>query len=219
MSTDRHAEEGHSLDAQEAAVREHAKANGLNLVRIVRGESSSEAVKDRPDLGELLDTLQPGTVLVVPRLDALARDLPTQEVLLRDIRERGAEVASCSRAEADSLADDPNDPTRKLIRQVLGAVADFERALVGLRLSRGRRAKAGSGGFAYGSPPFGMRAHDKRLVPDPKEQEALALARQLRDEGKSYRTICQALTEAGHKPRRGQHWYPTTVARILRRSV
>ena len=47
----------------------------------------------------------------------------TQEILLRDIRKRGSEVVSCSRAEADYLADDPNDPTRKLIRQVLGAVS------------------------------------------------------------------------------------------------
>jgi DNA invertase Pin-like site-specific DNA recombinase len=77
-------------------------------------------------------------VVVVARLDRLARDLLTQEFLLREIRQRGADLVSCSDTEADYLQDDPHDPTRKLVRQVLGAISEFERALIKLRLQRGR---------------------------------------------------------------------------------
>ena len=46
----------------------------------------------------------------------------------------GAEVFSTSDAEQGYLQDDPSDPSRKLIRQVLGAVAEYERAMIRLRL-------------------------------------------------------------------------------------
>src|SRR5205807_10485953 len=111
--------------------------------------------------------------LVVYRLDRLARDLIVQEQLLAEVRRMGGEVFSTSAAEAGYLVDDPDDPSRKLIRQVLGAVSEYERAMISLRLRTGRHRKAERGGFAYGSPPFGWRAEDKELVPVREEQDVL----------------------------------------------
>ena len=156
--------------------------------------------------------------MVVPRLDRLARDLLIQEVLLRDVRKRGADLVSCSPSESEYLRDDPEDPTRKLIRQVLGAVSEFERALISLRLRRGRAHKASLGGYAYGSPAFGWRAQDGTLVPVPQEQAALDLMRRLRGQAQSLREICSALTMAGHAPKRSSRWHPQTVATILGRA-
>jgi DNA invertase Pin-like site-specific DNA recombinase len=73
-----------------------------------------------------------------------------------------------------NLHDDPEDPSRRLIRQVLGAVSEYERAMIALRLRRGRAAKGARGGFAYGSPAFGHRAAGRALVPDEREQAAIA---------------------------------------------
>ena len=217
VSTERQAERGLGLDVQETAIRATARERGYKLARIVRDEGVSGAVEDRPGLGELLEALSAGDVVIVARLDRLARDLLTQEFLLRDIRRRGADVISCSAAESDYLSDDPQDPTRKLIRQVLGAVSEFERSLIRLRLSRGRAAKAARGGFAYGSPPFGARSEDRALVPEPREAEAVAFARKLRAQGASYRGICAALTDAGYKPRRAACWHPMVIRRVLAR--
>jgi DNA invertase Pin-like site-specific DNA recombinase len=122
---------------------------------------------------------------------------------------------SCSTSEAEFLQDDPHDPTRKLMRQVLGAISEFERALIRLRLQRGRAIRAERGGVAYGSPPFGFRAEGGELVPEPREQEAIRLAVELRSQGHSLREVGLALSDAGHTSKRGGSWHPTTVARLI----
>ena len=215
VSTDKQADGGLGLAVQEKAVRAYLRERRTRAARFFEDRGVSGAVEDRPALTELLDALRLGDVVVVARLDRLARDLLTQEFLLRDIKQRGADLVSCSAAEADYLQDDPHDPTRKLIRHVLGAVSEFERALIRLRLQRGRALKAENGGFAYGSPPFGFRAEGGELVPVHEEQEAIALARKLHHSGSSLREIGNALTHEGHRSKRGGAWHPSTVARLL----
>jgi site-specific DNA recombinase len=217
VSTDRQAENGLGLAQKEKSIRAFLRHRRVRSVRFFEDRGVSGAVEDRPGLAELLAELRPGDVVVVARLDRLARDLLTQEFLLRDIRQRGADLISCSTAEADYLQEDPHDPTRKLIRQVLGAVSEFERALIRLRLQRGRALKAERGGYAFGSPPFGYRAESGELVPVLEEQEAIALAFKLRRSGCSLREIGQALSEEGHRSKRGGAWYPSTVARLVSR--
>jgi DNA invertase Pin-like site-specific DNA recombinase len=170
-------------------------------------------------LADALEALKEGRAdgLVVYRLDRLARDLVLQEQLLADIRRMGAEVFSTSRAEASYLTDDPDDPSRKLIRQVLGAVNEYERAMIKLRLRSGRRKKHDSGGYAYGSQPYGWRAVGRELVEHPEEQAALTRMRVLPAGGASYRDVAAALTTEGYQPKRGRVWYPMTVRQILTR--
>jgi DNA invertase Pin-like site-specific DNA recombinase len=83
---------------------------------------------------------------------------------------------------------------------VLGAVSEYERSLIRLRLRNGRRRKAERGGFAYGSPPYGYRAEGRELVPEPAEQAALALICELRAAGQSVRSIVAALTAQATGP-------------------
>jgi DNA invertase Pin-like site-specific DNA recombinase len=218
VSTDRQAEEGLGLVAQDKAIRALLRERRVKPSRFYEDRGVSGAVEDRPALSDLLQAVGPGDVVVVARLDRLARDLLTQEVLLRDIRQRGADVVSCSSAESDYLRDDPHDPTRKLIRQVLGAVSEFERALIKLRLQRGRAIKGEHGGYAYGSPPYGFRAEGGALLAEPEEQEAIRLAVDLRNQGRSLREVGIALMHAGHASKRGGPWHPTTVARLLSRA-
>jgi DNA invertase Pin-like site-specific DNA recombinase len=88
--------------------------------------------------------------ITVYRLDRLARDLIIQEQLLAEARQHGWHVFSTSTSVAAYLEDDPGDPSRKMIRQVLGAVAEYERSMIALRLRSGRARKAQRGGFAGG---------------------------------------------------------------------
>jgi DNA invertase Pin-like site-specific DNA recombinase len=77
--------------------------------------------------------------VVVYRLDRLARDLIVQETLLAEVWRMGREVFSTSAAEQGYLADDPHAPSRKLIRQVLGAVNEYERSMIShYRLAAGK---------------------------------------------------------------------------------
>jgi DNA invertase Pin-like site-specific DNA recombinase len=219
VSTDRQAEEGLGLEVQEQAIRTWARANGHRVSLWARDEgvSGSNGLDRRDGLADALEALKSNLAgaLIVYRLDRLARDLVLQEQLLADVRRIGADVFSTSSAEASYLTDDPDDPSRKLIRQVLGAVNEYERAMIALRLRSGRRRKAENGGYAYGAPPYGYRVERGELVEHGAEQAALTRMRALREAGHSYREIAAALQGERHAPKRGTVWHPMTVRQIL----
>jgi DNA invertase Pin-like site-specific DNA recombinase len=152
VSTREQAEHGYGLDVQESAVRMWCKAHGHRLVAMHRDEgiSGSNGLESRLGLADALAAVHARKAegVVVPRLDRLARDLVLQETLLGEARRLGGQVFSCSDAEAEFLVDDPADPSRRLIRQILGAVAEYERSMIALRLRAGRRRKAEQGGYA-----------------------------------------------------------------------
>lgn len=223
VSTDRQAEQGLGLDIQRQAIKKWAKGNGFRVTQFLSDEgiSGSNGLDTRVALADALDLVRHREVVgvVVYRLDRLARDLVLQETLLADIRRMGGELFSTSAAEAGYLTDDAEDPSRTLIRQVLGAVSQYERSMIALRLRSGRRRKAEKGGYAFGAPPLGMKAEDGGLVPDADEQATLDRISELHAAGTSIRGIAAILTEEGRRTKRGgTTWHPTTVARALQRA-
>jgi len=131
-----------------------------------------------------------------------------------EIRRSGGQAFSTAAGEQDFLVDDPDDPSRRLIRQVLGAVNEYERAMIRLRLRRGQQREAERGGYAGGRPPYGYRAEGKALVPVAEEQEVIRLVRRLHGQGASLREISSNLEADGLKPRSGGTWHPTMLARL-----
>ncbi|SNQ47063.1 Site-specific DNA recombinase [Frankia canadensis] len=220
VSTVGQAEDGMGLDVQTDSIRAWARANGHRITEIFTEAGVSGKLEDRPALGDALRALRDGSAdgIVVPKLDRLARDLVVQEQLIAEIRRMGADIHSAVAGEAAYLVDDPDDPSRKLIRQILGAVNEYERAMIALRLRSGRKQKAAAGGYAYGAPAFGVRAEGKQLTADEREQAALTRMVELAEEGASLRTIADTLTAEGHRPKRGDRWHPTTVNRALVRA-
>lgn len=220
VSTDRQAEDGMGLEVQADACKKWARANGHRVVATFTdaGVSGSNGLDSRVGLADALRALRKNEIsgVVVYRLDRLARDLVLQESLLAEVRRLGGQVFTTSAAEAGYLVDDPDDPSRKLIRQILGAVNEYERSMISLRLRSGRRAKADRGGFAFGSPAFGYRAEGGELVPVEHEQSIVQLITDLRQQGLSLRSISERLAAEGHRPKRGARWHPQTVARIVK---
>ena len=154
----------------------------------------------------------------VYRLDRLARDLVLQESLLAEIKKLGGQVFSTSKAEAGYLEDDPDDPSRKLIRQVLGAVSEYQRAMISMRLRTGRKRKSENGGFAYGSPPFGYRVENGKLVPVEKEKAIIRENVAMRSEGASYERIADTLNDRCIPSPRDGLWHSTRIRAIVRRA-
>lgn len=221
VSTTTQAEDGLGLDIQEQATRKWCRANKHRLLEVRQdaGISGSNGLDTRIALADAIEDVRSGRSdgIIVYRLDRLARDLVLQEQLLAEVRRAGGDIYTTSAAEQQYLADDPNDPSRTLIRQVLGAVSQYERSMIRLRLAAGRRRKHERGGFAYGSPAYGTRAANGELVRDDQENAAIACIRRLHRQGKSLREIAEVLTAEGHKPRRSDRWHPQTIARIIRR--
>lgn len=221
VSTDRQAERGYGLQVQERAVRAWARSGGHRVVAVYTdaGVAGSNGLGSRVALADAMEAIRSGRAagIVVARLDRLARDLIVQEQVLAEVRRIGGDVLTTAAGEAHYLTDDPDDPSRKLIRQVLGAVSEYERSMVALRLRAGRRRKAERGGFAYGSPPYGSRVEGGVLVSDDEQQRALRRIAGLRAEGRSFREIADVLTAEGHRPRRSDRWHPESLRRIAAR--
>lgn len=224
VSTATQAEEGVGLEVQEAAIKVWAKAKGHRIVGWYTdaGVSGSNGLDTRQALPGALGAIKAGDAagMVVYRLDRLARDLIVQETLLAEVKRMGGIVESTFASEAAFLGDDPADPSRKMIRQILGSVAEYERSMIRLRLESGRARKREKGGYAgHGSPAFGYRAEGKALVADSGEQSAVARIVELSGEGRSLREIITVLDAEGHQPKRGDRWHPVTVSRVIARAT
>jgi DNA invertase Pin-like site-specific DNA recombinase len=222
VSTDRQASEGTGLDVQLDTIKRWAKANGHKLTAPCtdQGVSGTKELDNRPGLLEAVDALKDRRAdgIVVYRLDRLARDVMLQETLLADIKRKGCRLYSTSDSENEFLVDDPTDPSRKLIRTILGSVAEYERSMIALRLRSARDRKAANGGYAgFGSPAFGLRSDGGRLVPDEREQLAVKRIVQLRSQDYSLPRIVEQLAHEGITSKHGGPWHPTTVARVLQR--
>jgi DNA invertase Pin-like site-specific DNA recombinase len=225
VSTVGQAEDGLGLEIQEATIRERI-GDTHKGVQMHRDEGVSGALVDRPGLSNALRALAKGDVVIVAKLDRLARDLISQELLLREIRSKGARLWSCAPGEQPYIDDDADDPSRKFIRQILGATAEYEKAMITLRLRGGRRAKREKGEFAGGERPFGWKSSGfvGQLIPEPREQRVLGVIRDLRGEGLTYEQIAvhlNAAIDAGAdlQPRRGKRWRKDNVHRIARPRV
>jgi DNA invertase Pin-like site-specific DNA recombinase len=100
---------------------------------------------------------------------------------------------------------------------MLGAFAEYERAVIIGRLQGGRAAKALKGGYAYGAPPFGWRSVERELQPDDSQQAVIARIVELRSNGASTRAIAAQLEEEDYSPPRSARWNHSTVAKIVAR--
>jgi DNA invertase Pin-like site-specific DNA recombinase len=140
--------DGQTLDAQHAALT----AAGADRVF---AEKVSGAKTDRRELHRALAALGPGDVLLVTRLDRLARSTRDLLNVLATVSEKGAGFRSL----ADAWADTTTAHGRLMVT-VLGGLAEFERELIRARTDDGRR-RAMSRGIKFGRKPK-LTAHQIR---------------------------------------------------------
>ncbi len=215
--------DGYGLDSQERSIRAFVRAQGHTLTRLVRdvGVSGATDALDRPGLSEVLQVLARAQAggLVVARLDRLARALTVQEATLAVIWQSGAEVFTTDGGRV--LADDPDDPMRTALRQVVGVFAELDRRMVVKRLRDGRAAKAATGRKAVGAYPFGYQGDGKgrgrHSALRADEQATVDMILRSRQEGLTYRAIAKLLDDAGRSPRRAKSWSAMSVRAIVLR--
>ncbi len=211
-----------SLGAQEDVCRAWAAAQGHEVVSVFRDEALSGGlpVAERHGLLSALAMLDSAQAdgLVVHRLDRLARELHVQEAALAHAWAAGDHVAVFEAVAGEVMRDDPDDPMRTFVRQVMGAAAELERRLIRARLQGGRKRKAERGEWVGGHRlhrRYGFAVEDGRYVPVPEEQAVIARMGELREEGQTYRAVAAALTDEGHAPPAGDIWHATTVRKVL----
>lgn len=156
--------------------------------------------------GESPNALGIDTV-VVENASRIARDLMVQEIFLSECRKRGIKVYAADCGEELVMAG--ADPTRVLIRQILGALAQWEKAQTVLKLQAGRRKKARETGMPCGGP--------KQYGHTPGQRAILTDIKMRRRQGKTFKEIADELRDTGYPPPRGKYWHRSTVWQILTR--
>ena len=188
-----------SLERQRAAVRNCAERFGYEIV----GEyydaavSGADPIDERRGFQDMMQT-QP-RVIIVETANRFARDLIVQETGWRMLKARGCELIAADSPESFTA----DTPTAVLVRQILGAVAEFDKAMTvtKLRAARDRKSKA-----------LGRRCEGRKPAPI----EAIELARALVHVGNSLRGVSATLAERGYFGPNGRPYGPSSVRAMVR---
>jgi DNA invertase Pin-like site-specific DNA recombinase len=201
--------EGDGFPRQKAAIKAYADAHGVRISRYFQeeGVSGTKDLENRPALTELMLALHSNgvTTVIVEKLDRLARDLMIQETIVADLRKSGFTLISV--AEPDLCSD---DPSRKLVRQIFGAISEYERAMIVLKLKASRQRMRAKTGRCEGRKPYGTREG---------ERDVIGRIVEFHKNGLNYSEIAAKLNALGIKARSGGVWFPANVCRILSREA
>ena len=154
-----------------------------------------------------LETKYSGVELVVvEKVDRIAREVFSQEMIIRDLHNLGRSLHSATEGDLDG------DPSRKMTRQILGAVAEYDRAVICQKLESGRIRKREENGRCEGRKPFGYRPGESETV-----ERIKSLRRMKRGKRSSYGKIAKLLNQEGRLSRSGKPWAPESVRGIVMR--
>ena len=220
VSTERQAERG-TIGSQVQALRAHVAAAGYEPAGEYRDDGHSGARLDRPGLDALRDAAEAGLFEVICCLspDRLARSYAYQVLILDELARFGVSVAF-----ADAPGLDQDDPQARLLTQVQGVIAEYERAKIGERYRRGKLFRSRAGEVISRKAPYGYRriprGPDGPAHLEIYEPEAV-IARRIfaeRAAGTTIRQICRQLNADAVPTPTGSRavWGTSTVNRLLR---
>jgi len=214
--------DGDGPERQREAISKFCKSQSCEIAQefFERAVSGTVEAVDRPKFAELLEFVDGSTQpinrpivgIVVERMDRLARDLMVSEVLLSECRKRNLKVYSADQGALIDMAAEGGDPTRVLIRQILGALAQWEKSMLVAKLKSARDRVRKSTGRCEGKKPYGTR---------PGEQDVINLVHNFRyvldefDQPMELKTIAGYLNEAGFLTRNGKPWDRHRVQHVL----
>jgi site-specific DNA recombinase len=210
-----------TIEQQLGRLIEHARQAGLTVSaeQVFRDDGYSGAHLARPGLDGLRDAVRTGLVgrVLVTAPDRLARNYVHQMLLIEEFEQHGCVVEFLERP----MSEDPND---RLLLEIRGAVAEYERTLIGERMRRGRQAKYRAGLLLpWTRAPYGYRVDPDRPR-DPRgvrldEAQAAAVREVFHayaEEGSSLKSLVRHLNDLGVPTPSGKGaWCKATLCHIL----
>jgi site-specific DNA recombinase len=178
-------------------------------------DNKSGYTLERPGLQRALTLARAGRydVLLVAKIDRLSRSIRGLTQILDDLDTAG--VAFRSATEPFDTAT----PAGRMMVQMLGVFAEFERQMIIDRVIAGMERKAARGAWTVGSIPFGYTADPETgfLVPLPLHAPLVAIMFDLyANQRLGARNIAGWLNQRGHRTRQGRRWSHTSVLTVLR---
>jgi DNA invertase Pin-like site-specific DNA recombinase len=194
---------------QRAAIEAFAKRAGFTVVDEYydKAVSGADRIDERAGFREMLQRLASNgaKTIIVESPDRFARDLAVQ--LAGHDMLKGLGIAIIPASAPDFITEDT--PTAVLVRQVLGAISQFEKASAVAKLAAARKRKRESGGRCEGRKPLSAT-----------RPEVVTLARKLRRRRPkggqlSLRAVASELAARGFLNERGKPYAAKTVASML----
>jgi DNA invertase Pin-like site-specific DNA recombinase len=204
--------DGDGFKRQADTISRYAKTSRIEIVQEFqeKGVSGTKDALDRPGLTDLFVAIKANGVrlVLVENATRLARDLMVSEIILAEFRKLDVKVISADGGVDLTLGND--DPTGKLVRQILSAVSEWEKCLIVQKLRASRLRIRREGNRCEGRKPYGV---------NQEEQAVIERVRAMRKERKSFVEIANALNQESVPTRSGPgtRWHPTQVQRIIKR--
>lgn len=203
--------EGDGFPRQRQAIDKYALANGIEIVDEYRDEGvpGTTELKNRQGLAACLARIETNGVklVLVEQADRLARDSMVAELIIREFQKVKARVIT-AQGGVDLTAGDDSNPTAKLVRQILAAVAEFDRCVIVLKTRAARERIRAAGKKCEGRKAYGTK---------PGEELVLATIQELRSKDQTNEEIASYLNQFSVPTRYGKRWHSGTVAKILAR--
>jgi len=219
VSTIEQAQEGVSLDAQEARVRAYAEMQDLELVKIVREEGVSATVPlaDRPGGRDVLDTMQAHHAehIIALKLDRLFRDAADALMQTRAWDRAGIAMHL---VDVGGQAINTAAAMGRMFLTMMAGFAELERNLISERTAAALAHKKANG-EVYGPTPYGYDRDGKRLIRNPQEAATVRKIGKWSQGGMSLAGIATRLNKEGVEGKQGGQWYPSTVRYLLRNDL
>lgn len=204
----------YSIEAQDTSLTAYvASQPGWRLVKRFTDDASG-ATTNRPGLQQALKAARAGMidVLLVYRVDRFSRRLRDLVDLLDQLTEAGVAFRSATEP------IDTSTPMGRLLLQLLGMFAEFEREVIIDRVIGGMERKAAGGRWAGGSRPAGYTPHPDTAVLQVVSDEApiiRAIFTGYADERIGSRAIANRLNKRGYRTVAGGPWSAQQVLRVL----
>jgi DNA invertase Pin-like site-specific DNA recombinase len=198
-----------SVVRQRKAIQAYANKSGFTIVAWFDDPAvaGTDAIDARPGFAAALEKIAGNGVrtIIVETANRFARDLMVQELGYSRLKAEGIDLIAADKP--DTFTDD--SPTARMVRQILGAVAEFDKAMTVAKLRGARERKRRKTGAK-------VEGRKSWAETNPK---LVAEAKRLRGDGlrpdRSLRDIAVELEKLGHFNERGRTFSPPSIASML----
>jgi DNA invertase Pin-like site-specific DNA recombinase len=210
------------FNRQEKAIKGFCKQHRYTIDSVFKekGVSGTKDELNRPAFQEMVGTILCNGVdtVVIESLDRLARELNTQEQIITYLIGKNINLISAATGENVTEAvktNLDNNPTRKMLIQIQGAIAEADKAQLVIRLRKGREKVKAEKGKCAGSKHFGENSEEEKGI-----IKRIAYLRRLgRGQYKrmSFQKIADKLNEEGIRTKRNNTWTSTGIKNVVER--
>ena len=215
FSPRRNADQCESIETQLDYCRSYCQQKGYEVVGEYEDREKSGDDEKRIGLWNAVDALKRGNVLIAYRHDRIARGVYLSECIHRLVDKKQATI------EVVAGGTNGYTPEEILARQIMQAVAEFEKKCIAARTKAAMLRHQAHGRRMSDLTPYGWARDPNNpalMIRDTVEQNIIQRMIELRNENKSYREIADALTKQNITCRGGK-WYHTTIMNALRRNA